>query len=61
MRIGPVPVGEGAPLVLIAGLNVIENERATLEAAERLQDLAFNHALPLVFKASFDKANRSSL
>ena len=61
MRIGPVPVGEGAPLVLIAGLNVIENDRATLEAAERLQDLAFNHALPLVFKASFDKANRSSL
>ncbi|HME73840.1 MAG TPA: 3-deoxy-8-phosphooctulonate synthase [Myxococcota bacterium] len=61
MRIGPVPVGEGAPLALIAGLNVIENERATLEAAERLQDLALRHALPLVFKASFDKANRSSL
>ncbi|HKE12755.1 MAG TPA: 3-deoxy-8-phosphooctulonate synthase [Myxococcota bacterium] len=61
MRIGSVPVGEGAPLALIAGLNVIENERATLEAADRLQDLAFQHALPLVFKASFDKANRSSL
>jgi 2-dehydro-3-deoxyphosphooctonate aldolase (KDO 8-P synthase) len=61
MRIGPVPVGEGAPLALIAGLNVIENERATLEAAELLQDLAFRHALPVVFKASFDKANRSSL
>ncbi len=61
MRIGSVPVGNGAPLVLIAGLNVIENERATLEAAERLQDLALRHALPLVFKASFDKANRSSL
>ncbi len=61
MRIGPVPVGRGAPLVLIAGLNVIENERATLEAAERLQDLALRHTLPLVFKASFDKANRSSL
>jgi 2-dehydro-3-deoxyphosphooctonate aldolase (KDO 8-P synthase) len=61
MRIGPVPVGEGAPLALIAGLNVIETERATLEAADHLQDLAFRYAVPLVFKASFDKANRSSL
>ncbi|HBZ69022.1 MAG TPA: 3-deoxy-8-phosphooctulonate synthase [Deltaproteobacteria bacterium] len=61
MRIGPVPVGEGAPLVLIAGLNVIESERATLDAAEQLQDLALRLGLPLVFKASFDKANRSSL
>jgi len=61
MRIGPVPLGEGAPLVLIAGLNVIESERFTLEAAERLQDLAIRQGLPLIFKASFDKANRSSL
>jgi 2-dehydro-3-deoxyphosphooctonate aldolase (KDO 8-P synthase) len=61
MRIGSVPVGEGAPLALIAGLNVIESERATLEAADQLQHLAFRYALPLVFKASFDKANRSSL
>ncbi|HYB13404.1 MAG TPA: 3-deoxy-8-phosphooctulonate synthase [Myxococcota bacterium] len=61
MRIGSVPIGEGAPLALIAGLNVIESERGTLEAAEQLQDLALRHALPVVFKASFDKANRSSL
>jgi len=61
MRIGSVPVGEGAPLALIAGLNVIETERATLQAAERLQDLALRHGFPVVFKASFDKANRSSL
>ncbi len=61
MEIGGVPVGEGAPLVLIAGLNVIESEAAALEAAGRLRDLAESHGLPLVFKASFDKANRSSV
>ena len=60
MEIGGIPLGEGAPLVLIAGLNVIESETGTLEAAGRLRDLAESHGFPLVFKASFDKANRSS-
>ena len=61
MEIGGIPLGDGAPLVLIAGLNVIETEAATLEAASRLRDLAESHGFPLVFKASFDKANRSAL
>ena len=61
MRIGRIPLGEGAPLVLIGGLNVIESESATLDAGERVRTLAARHGLPLVFKASFDKANRSSL
>ncbi len=61
MRIGEVPLGGGAPLVLIAGLNVVETEDATLRMAERLAELAERHAFPLVFKASVDKANRSSL
>ncbi len=60
IRIGDVALGGGAPLVLIAGLNVIEDEAATLTAARALQQLARRHAVPLVFKASFDKANRSS-
>jgi len=59
MRIASIPVGSGAPLVLIAGLNVIEKEQQTLECAERLVPLAEQYGLPLVFKASFDKANRS--
>ncbi|MAE95155.1 MAG: 3-deoxy-8-phosphooctulonate synthase [Deltaproteobacteria bacterium] len=61
MRIGEVPLGGGAPLVLITGLNVVETEAATLAAASRLAELAARHAFPMVFKASADKANRSSL
>jgi len=61
IRIGDIPVGGGAPLVLIAGLNVIESEAATLAAARSLQLVASRHDFPLVFKASVDKANRSSL
>jgi 2-dehydro-3-deoxyphosphooctonate aldolase (KDO 8-P synthase) len=61
IRIGDIPVGGGAPLVLIAGLNVIESEAATLAAARSLQLMASRHDFPLVFKASVDKANRSSL
>ena len=61
MRIGDVAVGEGAPLALIAGLNVIESEGATLGAARLLAEKASRHGFPLVFKASFDKANRSSV
>lgn len=60
MRIGDVPLGDGAPLVLISGLNVIETEKATLEVACQLREIAEAHAFPLIFKASFDKANRSS-
>jgi len=61
LRIGGIPVGRGAPLVLIAGLNVIESESAAVACAETLASLAAAHGLPLVFKASFDKANRSGL
>lgn len=61
MRIGEVPLGEGASLVLIAGLNVIESEDATLEAAGVVRDIAEGHGLQAIFKASVDKANRSSL
>jgi 2-dehydro-3-deoxyphosphooctonate aldolase (KDO 8-P synthase) len=61
MRIGGIPLGEGAPLVLISGLNVIESEQATLECAAVLSERAARHGLPLVFKASYDKANRSSV
>jgi 2-dehydro-3-deoxyphosphooctonate aldolase (KDO 8-P synthase) len=61
MRIGGIPLGDGAPLVLISGLNVIESEQATLDSAFALRECAARHRLPLVFKASYDKANRSSV
>jgi 2-dehydro-3-deoxyphosphooctonate aldolase (KDO 8-P synthase) len=61
MRIGDVPLGDSHPLVLIAGLNVIEGELETLAAARTVRELASRHGFPLVFKASVDKANRSHL
>src|SRR3990172_8759507 len=60
MRVGEISIGRGEPLVLISGLNVIESLDATLECAEAVQGVADRHGLPVVFKASFDKANRSS-
>jgi 2-dehydro-3-deoxyphosphooctonate aldolase (KDO 8-P synthase) len=59
-RIGGHEVGDGRPLLLIAGPCVIESEAQALSHARRVKDLAARHGLPVVFKASFDKANRSS-
>jgi 2-dehydro-3-deoxyphosphooctonate aldolase (KDO 8-P synthase) len=61
MRIGPISIGGDAPLALIAGLNVIESEDATLAAAHALKEICAQRGIPMIFKASFDKANRSSL
>ena len=60
-QIGPVTVGDGAPLVLIAGPCVIESKEHTLRLADELKGICTALHLPLVFKASFDKANRSSI
>jgi 2-dehydro-3-deoxyphosphooctonate aldolase (KDO 8-P synthase) len=59
-RIGGHEVGDGRPMLLIAGPCVIESEAQALSHARRVKDLAARHGLPVVFKASFDKANRSS-
>lgn len=60
-RIGPHMAGPGHPLLLIAGPCVIESRPHTLRLAEALAALARRLELPLVFKASFDKANRTSV
>jgi 2-dehydro-3-deoxyphosphooctonate aldolase (KDO 8-P synthase) len=51
----------GGDLVMIAGPCVIESEALTLEVARELKEYARELSLPLVFKASYDKANRTSL
>lgn len=61
VRIGPHQCGTGQPLLLIAGPCVIESEALTLEIAHRLQTIASVRPVSLVFKASFDKANRTSI
>jgi 2-dehydro-3-deoxyphosphooctonate aldolase (KDO 8-P synthase) len=58
---GTVRIGGSNPLALIAGPCVIESESATLEAAERLKRISEDLGVPLIFKSSYDKANRSSL
>ena len=59
--IGPYRCGRGEPLLLIAGPCVIETESLTLEIAQRLRQLSEKMPVQLVFKASFDKANRTSI
>ncbi|WP_293676114.1 3-deoxy-8-phosphooctulonate synthase, partial [uncultured Phenylobacterium sp.] len=54
-------IGTGKPLVVIAGLNVLEDLGLALEVGRHLQGIAADLGLPFVFKASFDKANRSSI
>jgi 2-dehydro-3-deoxyphosphooctonate aldolase (KDO 8-P synthase) len=58
---GSATIGGGGRLALIAGPCVIESERHARSLAEALARLANDLGLPFVFKASFDKANRSSL
>ena len=54
-------IGENEPLAVIAGLNVLENEGLALEIGAELKRICARLGLPYVFKASFDKANRSSI
>ncbi|HET7752472.1 MAG TPA: 3-deoxy-8-phosphooctulonate synthase [Anaeromyxobacteraceae bacterium] len=58
--IGGHPVGDGERLLLIAGPCVMEGEAHAVAHARRVKALAEKHGLPVVFKASFDKANRTS-
>jgi len=53
-------IGEGQPLVCIAGLNVLEDLDLALETARHLKAVTAALDMPFIFKASFDKANRSS-
>lgn len=61
VTIGPYRCGPGEPLLVIAGPCVIEDESLVLATAERLREMAAELEIPLVFKASFDKANRTSI
>ncbi len=60
IKIGHVVLGGARPLVLIAGPCVIESRAMCLDLAGRLARLARAEDIPLIFKASYDKANRTS-
>ena len=57
----PIKVGAGHPLLLIAGPCVLESEALAREVASALKEIAERLSVSLVFKSSFDKANRTSL
>lgn len=61
VQIGSIRVGGGHPLVLIAGPCVVENEKSALKHARTIQKIAKRLHVPLIYKSSYDKANRSSL
>jgi 2-dehydro-3-deoxyphosphooctonate aldolase (KDO 8-P synthase) len=56
-----IKIGGRAPLVLIAGPCVIENENKTLWLAQELKTITQKLKIPFIFKASYDKANRTSI
>jgi 2-dehydro-3-deoxyphosphooctonate aldolase (KDO 8-P synthase) len=60
MKLAGTEIGNNQPLFLIAGPCVIESESLVQEVAGRLKEITGQLGLPFVFKASFDKANRSS-
>jgi len=55
-----IAVGEGSPLVLIAGPCVVESRDIVFKTAEQVLQSASKHGMPVVFKASYKKANRTS-
>lgn len=61
VKVGNVSVGGGRPFVLIAGPCVIEDRRATIKMAGELVKLTKRLGIPYIFKASYDKANRTSI
>jgi len=60
VQLGRLTFGGGSPFVLIAGPCVIENESHAVELAGRLLEITARLSVPFVFKASYDKANRTS-
>lgn len=61
IEIGPIRIGGRQPLALIAGPCVIESPEDTLAIAAALKELTTRLAIPFIFKASYDKANRTAL
>jgi 2-dehydro-3-deoxyphosphooctonate aldolase (KDO 8-P synthase) len=61
VRVDDIEIGQASPLVLISGPCVIEDYDTTFEIASYLKELARQLDIPLIFKASYDKANRTSI
>jgi len=61
INIGGIPCSNTHPMMLFGGMNVLESKELAFEIAEAYVDVCLKLDIPYVFKASFDKANRSSI
>lgn len=61
IKAGDISIANDAPMVLVGGLNVLEDETLALEVAQTFAEVCAKLDVPYIFKASFDKANRSSI
>ena len=61
ISVGELKLGNEKPFVLVGGINVIESENMALKVAETFRSITERLGIPYIFKASFDKANRSSI
>ena len=61
VQIGDIAIGNDCPMVLLGGVNVLEDEAFALRCASHYRQVCSRLRIPLVFKASYDKANRSSI
>ena len=61
VTVDEITVGNGFPPILISGPCVIEDEETTFEIASALKQIAGELDIPLIFKASYDKANRTAI
>ena len=61
LQLGNISISNTQPMVLAGGMNVLESEELALQVAETFQDVCAQLGIPWIFKASFDKANRSSI
>ena len=60
-NVGPISIGNSLPFILIAGPCMLESEDLALEIAHKLTAITTHLNIPFIFKASFDKANRTSI
>ncbi|HEX9615033.1 MAG TPA: 3-deoxy-8-phosphooctulonate synthase [Bacteroidota bacterium] len=60
IHIRTIPIGDGSPLILIAGPCVVESRDLVLSTAERIREIAGKFNVPVIFKSSYRKANRTS-
>jgi len=61
VKTGNISIGQGSQLILISGPCVIENYETTFQTASFLKELTTRLNIPFIFKASYDKANRTSI